>query len=74
MKRVLLEALGERRKTDPSRPPMDLKKLDDLVLYLQVHAIEKSTRKNYATGAKDYACFCRNHNLSLNPTPETLSR
>lgn len=74
MKRVFLETLGERRKTDPSRPPMNLKKLDDLVLYLQVHAIEKSTRKNYATGAKDYAHFCRNHNLSLNPTLETLSR
>lgn len=74
MERVLLEALGERRKTDPSRPPMDLNKLDDLVLYLQVHAIEKSTRKNYATGARDYARFCHNHKLPLDPTPETLSR
>ena len=41
MERVLLEALGEHRlQNGPSaRPPMDLNKLDDLVLFLQAHAI-----------------------------------
>lgn len=53
---------------------MDLEKLDELVLYLQVHAIERSTRNNYTTGARDYLRFCRIHNLPLDPTPQTLSR
>ena len=77
MERVLLEALGEesvRKSANSSRPPMDLEKLDELVLYLQVHAIERSTRNNYATGARDYLRFCRIHNLPLDPTPQTLSR
>ena len=77
MERVLLEALGEesvRKSANSSRPPMDLENLDELVLYLQVHAIERSTRNNYATGARNYLRFCRIHNLPLNPTPQTLSR
>lgn len=76
MERVLLEALGEHRlRNGPSaRPPMDLNKLDDLVLFLQAHAIETSTKNNYSTGARDYIRFCTTHNLSLDPTPSTLSR
>ena len=53
---------------------MDLEKLDKLVLYLQVHAIERSTHNNYATGARNYLRFCRIHNLPFDPTPQTPSR
>jgi hypothetical protein len=76
MERVLLEALGEqkRQKGRSVHPPMDLRKLDDLVLFLQAHAIEKSTKQNYSTGARDYIRFCSTHNLDLDPTPSTLSR
>ncbi|KAF8830067.1 hypothetical protein HHX47_DHR2000550 [Lentinula edodes] len=76
MERVLLEALGgQSRRNGPSvHPPMDLNKLDDLVLFLQSHAIEQSTKNNYSTGARDYVRFCTSHNLSLDPTPSTLSR
>lgn len=62
------------RKGRSVRPPMDLAKLDDLVLFLQAHAIETSTKQNYTTGARDYVRFCPNHDLSLDPTPTTLSR
>lgn len=66
---------GQKRRNGRSaRPPMDLSKLDELVLFLQAHSIETSTKHNYATGAKDYIRFCTNHNLSLDPTPSTLSR
>ncbi|KAJ3752944.1 hypothetical protein EV360DRAFT_54308, partial [Lentinula raphanica] len=37
-------------------------------------AIEKSTKQNYTTGAKDYIRFCTSHNLDLNSTSFTLSR
>ncbi|KAF5367457.1 hypothetical protein D9758_003823 [Tetrapyrgos nigripes] len=52
---------------------MDLKELDALVHFLQVHSIEESTKSNYATGAHDYICFCTSHNLPLDPTLSTLS-
>ncbi|KAJ3747638.1 hypothetical protein DFH05DRAFT_1601500, partial [Lentinula detonsa] len=73
---MLLEALGEQKskRGHSAHPPMDLDKLDDLVLFLQAHAIEKSTKNNYSTGARDYVCFCTSHNLDLDPTPSTLSR
>ena len=76
MERVLLEAMGEQRKRQghSAHPPMDLHKLDDLVLFLQAHAIEKSTKQNYTTGARDYIHFCTSHKLDLDPTPSTLSR
>ena len=52
---------------------MDLAYLDARALYLQVNAIEQSTSKNYATGARDYINFCILHSLPLDPTPTTLS-
>jgi hypothetical protein len=56
------------------RPPLKLKDLDDRVLHLQSHAIEKSTVSGYLTGARDYVSFCQRHHLPLDPTPQTLSR
>ena len=53
---------------------MDLDDLDAWTLHLQVNSIERSTSKNYATGARDYINFCILHSLPLNPTPTTLSR
>ena len=75
MERVLLNALGGKR-TAPRvpRPPMELADLDARALYLQVNSIERSTSKNYATGACDYINFCILHSLPLDPTPTTLSR
>src|SRR6202522_404578 len=73
MEGVLLSTLG---KLEPrlACPPSSLKDLDARVSHLQSHALEKSTVKGYSTGARDYARFCRIHHLSLDPTPQTLSR
>ena len=51
---MLLNALGGRgRRASRIRPVMDLKDLDQRALMLQVCAIEKSTARGYATGARD---------------------
>ena len=62
---------GSRRK---ARPYTNLKEIDRYATFLQNSAIEKCTTKCYQTGARDYISFCNNHNLSLQPTPLTLSR
>ena len=73
MEGVLLSTLGELAPRS-ARPPSSLKDLDARVLHLQSYALEKSTVKGYSTGIRDYARFCRIHHLSLDPTPQTLSR
>ncbi|KAF8239169.1 hypothetical protein L208DRAFT_1475424 [Tricholoma matsutake] len=72
MEGALLAVLGGRDTL--SRPPMDLSSLDERVLHLQTNAIENSTTKGYATGARDYIQFCLAHHLPLDPTPQTLAR
>jgi hypothetical protein len=59
MERVLLSVLGGQR-TSPHvpRPPMESVDLDAHTLYLQVNSLERSTLKNYTTGARDYINFC----------------
>jgi hypothetical protein len=57
-----------------TRPALSLEDIDDRVRFLQVHAIEESTCKNYITGARDYLRFCATHGLSIEPTPSTLAR
>ncbi|KAF8230572.1 hypothetical protein L208DRAFT_1474596, partial [Tricholoma matsutake] len=75
MERVLLSALGGQASAPcVARPPVDLADLDTWTLHLQVNSIERSTLKNYATGARDYINFCLLHSLPLDPTPTTLSR
>lgn len=74
MEKVLLGRLGECRTHRTTRPPMALADLDARVKLLQFHSIEKSTRKSYATGARDYINFCTTHSLPLDPTPQTLAR
>jgi hypothetical protein len=74
MEGVLLAALGGTRGQNSSRPAVPLSDLDARALTLQINAIEKSTAKNYATGARDYISFCMRHNIPLEPTPTTLSR
>ena len=71
---MLLDAMGGPSRRRLPRPPMTIEDLDQRTSYLQANAIEKSTLKNYATGARDYISFCTAHNLSLDPTPTTLSR
>jgi hypothetical protein len=73
MEGVLLSILGGERMR-VSRPRMELTDLDTRTRYLQINSIERSTAKGYATGARDYINFCLTHSLSLNPTPQTLSR
>lgn len=68
-----MNTLGELTPRS-ARPPSSLKDLDARVLHLQSHALEKTTVGGYSTGAHDYARFCRLHHLSLEPTPQTLSR
>jgi hypothetical protein len=77
MEGVLLNSLGGHEKSSRhscARPVMDLGDLDCRTLWLQAHAIEKSTNKNYITGARDYLRFCTTHSLPIDPTPQTLSR
>ena len=73
MEGVFLNTLGELVPRS-AHPPLKLKDLDARVLHLQSHAIEKSTVGGYSTGACDYICFCQQHHLPLDPTPQTLSR
>jgi len=73
MEGVLLSTLGGSRPLRRTRPPMKLRDLDNRMLHLQVNAIEKSTVKGYATGARDYISFCMSHHLSIEPTPKTLA-
>ena len=73
MEGVFLNSLGELAPCS-ARPSLKLKDLDARVLHLQSHAIEKSTVGGYSTGACDYIRFCQCHHLSLEPTPQTLSR
>ena len=73
MEGLFLDSLGELVPRS-TRPPSSLKDLDARVSHLQSHALEKSTVTGYSTGARDYARFCRLHHLSLDPTPQTLSR
>lgn len=75
MESMLLSALGGQCCTPHSaRPPMDLANIDSRALHLQINAIEQSTIKGYATGARNYINFCIVHSLPLDPTPQTLSR
>jgi hypothetical protein len=89
MEGVLLDALGRQSTSSGSRPPsshpylrsprshlpsLSLSQLDELVLYLQANAIERSTSKGYATGARHYINFCLSHKLPIDPTPQTLAR
>ena len=73
MEGVLLSVLGGKH-TRVSRPRMELADLDARTRYLQINSIERSTAQGYATGARDYINFCLRHSLSLEPTPQTLSR
>ena len=68
------DALGEPTSSRRARPCLNLEEIDRYASFLQRSAIEKSTTKCYLTGARDYAAFCSDHNLSLDPTPLTLSR
>jgi hypothetical protein len=74
MEKVLLSALGGSFSPRTTRPPMSLGDLDSRTVHLQINAIEKSTIKGYVTGARDYISFCLAHGLSIEPTPQTLSR
>jgi hypothetical protein len=73
MEGVFLSSLGGHGSTR-ARPPMDLNSLDSRALALQIHAIEQSTARGYATGARDYVRFCLLHSLPIDPTPTTLAR
>jgi len=74
MEGVLLSALGGPSAPRTARPPISLADLDARAHFLQVNAIEKSTSKCYATGARDYITFCIKNSLPLDPTPQTLAR
>ena len=56
-----------------SRPPVNLHTLDDQLVLLQANSLDQSTLQGYGVGARDYICFCLQHNLPLNPTPPTLA-
>jgi hypothetical protein len=76
MEGVLLNLLGGDvgSLTHHSRPVVRLSDLDDRLALLQLNALERSTVRGYATGARDFIRFCLQHQLPLNPTPLTLAR
>lgn len=74
MERLLLDRLGGPSAPRSARPVLSSSELEERTRFLQDHAIEGSTRKNYTTGARDYVSFCINHKLPIDPTPETLSK
>ena len=57
-----------------SRPQVSLTDLDSRLSLLQANALDRSTVHGYATGARDYLCFCLQHHLTFDPTPLTLAR
>jgi len=70
-----LKLLGERSTSrSNARPVMTSSELNDRLAFLRRSAIEKSTVREYAVGAKDYMNFCTRHNLPIDPTPDTFSR
>jgi hypothetical protein len=71
---MLLDGLGGPGSRRKARPHINLKEIDRYASFLQSSSIEKSTTKCYQTGARDYISFCQAHDLSLHPTPLTLSR
>ena len=70
----LLNSVGGSSSKCRARPYMSLKEIDRYASFLQKSALKKSTTKGYQTGAHDYISFCHTHNLSLRPTPQTLSQ
>ena len=66
--------MGRSSSKHKACPYSSLQEIDQYASFLQNSAIEKSTTKNYQTGAHDYITFCQTHNLSLRPTPQTFSR
>lgn len=69
-----MSVMGAGSTSRSLRPRMALSELDARTRFLQANAIERSTSKGYRTGARDYVTFCLNHDIPLDPTPETLSR
>ncbi len=69
-----MDSISHKPSKSRAHLVIPLSKIDDLVSFLQANAIERSTVKTYHTGARDYIQFCMQHNLPLNPTPQTLAR
>lgn len=57
-----------------SRPRVSLADLDNRLSFLQANALDRSTTRGYAVGARDYLRFCLQHHLPFDPTPLTLAR
>jgi hypothetical protein len=57
-----------------SRPQVSLADLDSRLSLLQANALDRSTVRGYAVGARDYLRFCLRHHLPFDPTPLTLAR
>jgi hypothetical protein len=76
MEGVLLNLFGggDRPVIHRSRPRVSLADLDDRLSFLQANALDRSTTRGYAVGARDYLRFCLQHHLPFEPTPLTLAR
>ena len=76
MEGVLLNLFGrdDASLIRHSRPQVSLSDLDNRLSFLQANALDRSTTRGYAVGARDYLRFCLQHHLSPNPTPLTLAR
>jgi hypothetical protein len=74
MERLLFDALIGKKPVRTRRKDSTLSRIDNHLLHLRIHAIEKTTARGYLTGFRDYVRFCHQFKLPLNPTVQTLSR
>ena len=76
MEAVLLNIFGgnDGLIVHHSRPQVSLADLDNCLSFLQAYALDRSTIRGYAVGARDYLRFCFQHHLPFEPTPLTLAR
>jgi hypothetical protein len=57
----------------PVREAWSLDKLFRKRAYAMEHALDKSSKRSYASALNSYLSFCDLHNLPVDPTPDTLS-
>ena len=69
-----MRLLGEGNGPRCPRPSMAISAIEKQLRRLHASALDANTRAAYRTGARDYIRFCRDHGLSMAPTPSTLCR
>jgi hypothetical protein len=66
----MIDAVDARQ---PVRVAWSPEKLFRKRAFAMEHALDKSSKKSYASALNSYLNFCEIHNLPIDPTPDTLS-